>query len=371
MREEKEETREQETGQGAVLGTAQGLDQAAQIPVRNTGLSAFAGTLQNFITRWGENADVRQRFAAIVRKEVSDHFRSWRFLILFVLIALTCLASLYAAMSGIRDAVSEMDGDGFVFLKLFSATDGSLPPFITFVSFIGPLIGIALGFDAINSEKNKGTLSRILSQPIHRDHLINGKFVAALIVIAIMFFSLGFIVMGLGILLIGIPPGVEEFLRMLFFLVLSVIYVAFWLNLAILFSIWFRQAATSALASIAVWLFFSVFFQMIVGLVANGVAPVSGSSDVNQLVSNQQLTQALSRLSPSQLFSEATTTLLMPSVRTLGPVMMQQIEGAIPGSLELGQSLLLVWPQLTGLIAATAACFAISYVLFMRQEIRS
>ena len=39
--------------------------------------------------------------------------------------------------------------------------------------------------------------------------------------------------------------------------------------------------------------------------------------------------------------------------------------------LPLGQSLLVVWPQLTGLIAATVICFAISYIMFMRREIRS
>lgn len=65
--------------------------------------------------------------------------------------------------------------------------------FFCFVhQLLGPLLGIALGFDAMNSELNKGTLCRILSQPIHRDCIINAKFVAALIVITIMLFVLGF-----------------------------------------------------------------------------------------------------------------------------------------------------------------------------------
>ena len=79
----------------------------------------------------------------------------------------------------------------------------------------------------------------------------------------------------------------------------------------------------------------------------------------------------LLRIMPNQLFSEATTTLLMPSVRSLGPLTMEQVYGTIPGPLPLGQSLLLVWPQVTGLIAATVLCFVLSYVSFMRREIRS
>jgi len=58
-------------------------------------------------------------------------------------------------------------------------------------------------------------------------------------------------------------------------------------------------------------------------------------------------------------------------VRTLGPVLMEQVAGAIKGNLPFGQSLLLVWPHVTGLIAETLTCFAASYVLFMRREVRA
>lgn len=78
----------------------------------------------------------------------------------------------------------------------------------------------------------------------------------------------------------------------------------------------------------------------------------------------------LNRISPYTLFNEATTTLLVPSVRNLGPLTNEQVIGAIASPLPFGQSLLLVWPQITGLTALTLICFALSYVLFLRQEIR-
>ena len=290
---------------------------------------------------------------------------------LFSIIALTCMGSLYTALTNIGAAIKPNDPDGsFLFLKLFTASDGTLPSFTLFINFLGPLLGIALGFDAVNSEQNKGTLSRMLSQPIHRDCIINAKFMAALIVIGVMLFVLGFLVMGFGLIAIGIPPTAEEFWRIVFFIITSIFYVAFWLNLAILFSLRFRQAATSALASVAVWLFFSVFYTMIVNLVAKGLSPSQMASPY-QIISYQKFILGLMRLAPSELFNEATTTLLMPSVRSLGPLTMEQVQGAIPSPLPLGQSLLVVWPQLTGLIAATVICFAISYIMFMRREIRS
>ncbi|SEL97502.1 ABC-2 type transport system permease protein [bacterium A37T11] len=314
---------------------------------------------------------VMHPFWVIVGKEISDQVRSWRFIILLFLILLTCFGSLYTSITNMGNpAKAPKPDDAFFFLRLFTDTDGSLPPFHVFIGFLGPLLGIGLGFDAINSEQNGGTLSRILSQPIHRDYLINAKFASSLIVISTLFFAMGFLTMGLGLYLIGIPPSPEEFLRIIFFLLLSVLYVAFWLNLSIFFSIRFKQAATSALTSIAVWLFFTVFYQLIVNLIARAIAP-SQMASPDQLLAYQQFVINLMRIVPSQLFADGTTTLLMPSVRSLGPMTMEQVYGAVPKPLHLGQSLLIVWPQLTGLVAATVICFALSYYSFMRKEIRS
>lgn len=310
-------------------------------------------------------------FRVIVDKEVADHVRSWRFIILLSLILLTCFGSLYISISNFSKAVKPDDPNGaFFFLKLFTASDGSLPPFHVLMGFLGPLLGISLGFDAINSEQNGGTLSRILSQPIHRDYLINAKFTASLVVISVLFFALGLLVMGLGIMIIGIPPTVAEFIRILFFILLNILHVAFWLNLSILFSVLLRQPATSALAAIAVWLFFTVFYQIIIKLAAQAFRP-SELAPPQFVIRYQEIILNLLRIVPSQLYNDATTTLLMPSVRSLGPLTMEQVYGAIPSPLPVGQSLLIVWPQLTGLVAATVLCFALSYFSFMRREIRS
>ena len=339
--------------------------------------NGFVAKIMAFVDRFLKKTEERNMhrvahpFWVIVQKEISDHVRSWRFNVLLFLILLTCFGSLYTSITNLVDELSKSNADDpFFFLKLFTLSDGTLPPFHVFIGFLGPLLGIGLGFDAINSEQHSGTLSRIMSQPVHRDYLINAKFVAALTVIGVMFFALGFLVMGFGMLIIGIPPTAEEFLRIVFFLLLSVLYVAFWLNLAVFLSVRFRQAATSALTAIAIWLFFTVFYQIIVNLVARAMAPPEMASP-GQLMEYQQFIINLMRIVPNQLYTDATTTLLVPSVRSLGPLTMQQAYGTIPSPLPLGQSILIVWPQLTGLIAATVVCFALSYVSFMRKEIRS
>jgi ABC-2 type transport system permease protein len=49
-----------------------------------------------------------------------------------------------------------------------------------------------------------------------------------------------------------------------------------------------------------------------------------------------------------------------------------QMRGAIPNApLPLDQSLLLIWPQVTGLIAGMIVVFAAAYVIFQREEVRA
>lgn len=338
----------------------------------NTVLKRMSGFYSRIRERrnWKSRRRIINPFWIMVQKEVADHVKSWRFIILMAIIVLTCMGSLYTALTNISKATDTDSADNaFFFLRLFTISDGTLPSFFVFVSFLGPLLGISLGFDTINSEQNKGTLSRVLAQPVPRDYVINAKFIAALIVVSVMFFTLSFLVIGTGLIAIGIPPTAEEFMRIIFYTVLSIIYVSFWLNLSILFSVRFRQSATSALSGIAVWLFFTVFYPLIINLIIKAFEP-SKYAAARAVYLYQKLEFILVQIMPNELFSEATTTLLMPSVRSIGPLTMEQLHGTIPGKLPLGQSLLLVWPQLTGLIAITILCFLISYLLFMRREIR-
>ncbi len=122
------------------------------------------------------------------------------------------------------------------------------------------------------------------------------------------------------------------------------------------------------------WLLVSVLWPLIVQFIATAVYP----PDAAQILFGQpslgqiELQQMLSRISPSTLFGESLLGLLHPTTRALGPVFMSQLEGAVMGTpLPLSQSLLLVWPQVTGLIAGTIILFVIAYVAFQRQEVRA
>jgi len=122
-----------------------------------------------------------QGLGVVALKELSDHFTSARMRVLELLVVLTALAAVYGAIQQIRDATAE---DPFLFLRLFTTARDPLPSFVSFLSFLVPLMAIGLGFDAINGEHNRRTLSRILSQPIYRDALLFGKFLAGLLTLS-------------------------------------------------------------------------------------------------------------------------------------------------------------------------------------------
>jgi len=308
-----------------------------------------------------------QGMITVFWKELADHFTSWRFIILFALVLLAAVLATRGAFESIRGEVTGVAP--FVFLRLFTVSGEMLPPFLYFIVLLVPIVGIVLGFDAINSERNSGTLSRLLSQPIYRDAVINGKFLAGVVTIAIMLTTIVILVSGIGLRMIGVPPSSEEAIRLLVFLLVSIVYGAFWLGLAILFSILFRRVATSALASIAVWIFFFFFWSMLASAIANMLAPAGEM--VSSQLRNVEVNLMFMLVSPINLFQQAMVVLLIPGMRTLGQIL-QSPGGLVPTSaLPLSQSLLSVWPHLVSLIALTVVCFAISYIKFMREEIRS
>ena len=308
----------------------------------------------------------------VFRKEITDNLNSKRFIILLLLVYIAGVASIYIASQNIRSAVDETTR--YVFLNLFIVSGEGLPfSFPLFMSIFIPIIGIALGFDAVNSERTSGNLSRLLTQPIYRDDVIVGKFLAGLVMITIIVISIVTLVAGLGLRMIGVPPEAEEILRLFAFIFVSILYGAFWLSLAILFSILFKKTTSSALTSIAIWVFFFLFMSLIAGLVANAIIPINDNSTFEEVARFDNLYRTINRINPGTLYSECIQALLLPIMGSSSPTMMMIgiYSGLKPTPLPLTQSLLITWPQMVGLIALTVLCFIIGYVKFMREEIRS
>lgn len=306
--------------------------------------------------------------ATVTLKEAADHMTSARMHLIMLLVLLTAIGAVYGAIGRITETTAE---DPFLFLKLLTVAREPLPSFAAFLGFLLPLVAIALGFDAVNGEYARRTMSRLLAQPIYRDAVLFGKLLGGLLVITIALLTLWLLMTGLGILLLGLPPSAADIVRGIAYLATTLAYAGVWLALAIAFSTIIRSPATSALAALSVWLVLTVFWNMIAPLIASAVAPID-PLDPMTVVTQYQTQQAVARLSPQTLYGEVTAMLLNPAARSVGPLFFDQVDGAIAGApLPTMQSLLVVWPQLSGLVAAMILLFTLAYVAFQRQEVRA
>ena len=306
---------------------------------------------------------------AVFVKELADHLTGPRMRVLECLVALFAFAALYGSIQEIKASSSE---DPFLFLTLFTKARAPLPPLVSLLTFLVPVLAIGLGFDAINGEHNRRTLSRLLAQPIYRDALLFGKFLAGLATLTIGLLALWLLVVGVGLVWLGVPPGPQEIARSAVFLGVTIAYAAVWLSLALLCSIVFRSAATAALMAFGLWLIFTVLWPFLAQAVGGALLAGSDSEAAAMAV------QILARISPNILFTEIVLPILDPTrnaLSDLSPMLQlyvtQMLRMVVGAPLPLGQSIVMALPQIVSLVAATILLFGLGYVVFQRQEVRA
>lgn len=352
-------------------------DEAAVEPERTTRKRSTRGE--------GEMASRRERsvphagWMVVAGKEFADHIWSARFVILLLVLGVAALIPMYFAADTIRASASQATGTSSLFLFLFTlspqvgATGVQIPSALEFVRIVGPLLGIVFAFDAINGERSDGTLPRLLSQPIYRDDVINGKFAAGLVVIGLVLTVTVGVIAAFGIIRLGIAPGAEDVLRIGFWLIVTFLYIALWLAFGLLLSVLVRRAATSALVGFGAWLMLTLFGGLITGILKGIVAPAVGTLD--QQAAAYSVQQTITRLLPDTIYREAAFTILNPQVASItNPATVggyEQLAQQIPSLQSFSSSLLLVWPHMVTMLAMTILFFAVAYVRFMRQEVRA
>ncbi|MFC1715261.1 ABC transporter permease [Candidatus Poribacteria bacterium] len=116
------------------------------------------------------------------------------------------------------------------------------------------LLAIFLSYDAISGEYERGTLRLMLSRPVSRASIILGKLIAGLMCLLIPLL-ISFII---GVLIAQLGSGVnftsEEWLRVTLIFVASTLCVSSFYMLGLVVSSKTRQAATSLLILLLIWL---------------------------------------------------------------------------------------------------------------------
>ena len=311
----------------------------------------------------------------VAAKEMKDQVGSKRFLILFGFIALlSCLAA-YQGVDFIKDNTSA------TFVFIFSGTQMSFS-FIQIMVIFGPILGMAMGFDSVNKERTTGTLSMLLGQPIYRDSVLNGKFLAGAASLATLGLGTVAITVGLSIPMLGYGPTMDEALKIVSLSLLTVLYLVFWLSLGMLFSVIAKKTSTSILASIATWMFFSIVLSILANAVASSLVPLPGggirpggqggqgggiqvTDEFREaMMKRMELTNTIEKISPTGLFEE-TAQAILGVTSGFG-----RMPGQFNRDMPLGEALMANWANIAVLAVGLVICFAASYMMFLRLEIR-
>ena len=311
----------------------------------------------------------------IAQKELKDQFGSKRFLILFGLVLLLSTLAAYQGVDYIRNNTEA----GFVYI--FSGSMMSFS-FIQTMVYFGPLLGLALGFDAINKERANGTLSILLGQPIFRDSVINGKLIAGATALTTLVIGTIGIMCGMAIPLLGFGPTMTEASKILTLTLLTIVYLVFWLSLGILFSVLTKKTSTSIMASIATWLTFSIIISILAAVVAGFLVPLPGGSfrgmtgEGGRMQISPEFREAMQKraavmsniqkISPTNLYEEAASDILGVAGGFMSGMGFQQFQR----TLTLGEALAANWANIATIVVGLVVCFAASYMVFLRSEIR-
>jgi ABC-2 type transport system permease protein len=312
----------------------------------------------------------------VAEKEMRDQVGSKRFLVLFGFMILLSVLSAYQGVNFIKNNTEA------TFVFIFSGAMFSFS-FIQIMVMFGPILGMVFGFDAINKERTTGTLSVLLGQPIYRDSVLNGKFLAGAAALATLGLGTIAITVGLSIPMLGYGPTGAEALKIVTLSVVTVLYLVFWLSLGILFSVIAKKTSTSIMASIATWMFFAIIVSILANAIAGALYPLPGgfqfggrqggmggqgggpSQEFQEVMQKRfQLTNNIQRISPTELYENTAADIL--GVSTGFGRMMQ----GFTRTLSLGEALSANWANIAVLGVGLVVCFAASYMIFLRTEIR-
>lgn len=325
------------------------------------------------------------------RKKLEDTFSSRKFLLIFGLFLLMSMASVYLGVQSYEQQMDQFRS---------GSTYGAAPEKPSLIDVFEPMIGfnlplaagvlaLMLSYNSISREREEGTIELLLSYPLYRDEVINGKFVAGLFTVSLALLIAFMASSGLAIFLTGVVPTLQEVFRLMFMWQGSVVYMAFFFGLGTLFSTVFRSSRRSLIAGMVVLMLF-IATPSIAGIAANFIYPMdvetgptfhrgstsvaSGSATGGMVVEDQQDSQAekrqeirqkreafqekVARVSPSGSYRNFVTTMLGTDY--------ESESGLKPG---VWESLSSAIGYLVFLLSETMLVFAASYAVFMRQDL--
>ena len=211
----------------------------------------------------------------VARKEFIDHLTSKRFILILVLFL---IISAYSMHEGIGDYNNRLDEykeqisrteeiEGTHVIPTMPSTMCIFQRMREPMSFLGAILAIAMGFDLITREKETRSLKSLLSHPVYRDEIINGKALSGISALAFAV-SIVFILLFAILLIFSIVPNMDEFLRIALFGAVTVLLLLTYFSIALMASTISKNSGIALMFAFVILLAISFGAPMLGGMAA-------------------------------------------------------------------------------------------------------
>jgi ABC-2 type transport system permease protein len=349
----------------------------------------------------------------VAKKEFLDHVMGKKFL---VILAILMIISLLAMHQGVESYNKQLESYKERTAEIEEHPEGMPPgwmpekPSILFVfqmmsmlfGILYAILAIAIGFNLISGEKESGSLKSLLSHPVFRDTIINGKALGGMG--ALGFAMLVMTLLSIGILMmLGIMPTGDEFVRILVFMGFTLLFMFSFFAIALMCSTIAKNSTRA------------ITYTLVIFIVISFVMPIAGSyigmhlagdmpefpgmaiQDINESegegISKEEQIEEQERIQeerqeemqeywekvmrvqemfsiadPKSNFEKVSSAVLDPTFESFRGFFGSRTEpSAETGILE---ALGMVWKNLLVLLVFPVIMFAIAYIKFMRMDIR-
>lgn len=255
----------------------------------------------------------------LAKKEFKAAFRDKVFFVIVLLFLLMSVASVYI---GTTTRNAEMQAYENI-VTVIKAQGGNLPAapeiyplavlrnIIEYITMIGAVLAIFLGFDAFSGERENGTLRLLLTRPIYRDQLVTGKLLGAgMIIGALLSVTLIFNITLFSVIT-GMTPSLSEILRLVAFIAIAFVYMMVFYIGTLFISIKTRDRTFGFLTMMVVWIFVSFVIPQLADTQRNFAYALNNvAGTVSQIPSDTVISKAIELFSPAVQFKHIGSDLL-------------------------------------------------------------
>ena len=361
------------------------------------------------------------RLFNVARKEFTDHITSRRFIIILGLLLVISTISIYDgieqynnSLEAYTEQLQHMEEFDDPYTSWMPQKPSIMYVFISMMSYmtmLGGILAIAIGFDLVSKEKETRSLKTLLSHPVYRDEIINGKALGGVGALGFAM-ALALAIAIAMLLLFSVVPTLEEFAAVLVFEAVSLGFLLAYFAVALTMSTMAKESGNALIYTLVIFFAVSSLLPMFGAMAANAfagdppeppemgpmpkevvrVASSGGYSttsvsqsvvyggtedpawqeyeeEMKTYIEKRRLISDISNLlSPQMNYYTVAIAVTQPQVMAM---MNAPYGGMAPDETTgLAGALGQVWMNIAALIVFPSAFFAATYVKFMRMDIR-